>query len=108
MQDSSRATHGKKLMHSTDTKRRFIERRAQGWNLARNAAHLEVPKRALVDWNQHAQTIAPENCTVSAPFLHQKQGGITNGPWRSTSYANPALTWCNSETGVRLTMENRN
>jgi hypothetical protein len=42
-------------MHSTDSKSRFIELRAQGWSLARIAAHLDVAKRTLVDWNQHAQ-----------------------------------------------------
>jgi hypothetical protein len=42
-------------MHATDTKNRFIELRAQGWSLARIAAHLDVAKRTLVDWNQHAQ-----------------------------------------------------
>jgi hypothetical protein len=42
-------------MHSTDTKNCFIKLRAQGWSLARIAAHLDVAKRTLVDWNQHAQ-----------------------------------------------------
>ena len=43
-------------MHPTDTKSRFLELRAQGWSLARIAAHLEVAKRTLVDWNQNSQT----------------------------------------------------
>ena len=42
-------------MHSTDTKSRFIELRAQGWSLARIAAHLGVAKRTWADWDQHSQ-----------------------------------------------------
>ncbi len=39
-------------MHGTETKSQFIELRAQGWSLARIAAHLNVSQRTLVDWNR--------------------------------------------------------
>jgi len=57
-------------MHATDTKSRFIELRAQGWSLARNAAPLNVAKRTLVDWNQPAQT---ESSTLKAVELEALQ-----------------------------------
>ena len=57
-------------MHSTDAKSRFIELRAQGWSLARIAAHLDVAKRTLVDWNQHAQ---PEIRALKAVELEALQ-----------------------------------
>jgi hypothetical protein len=43
-------TNAESAMHSTDTKSRFLELRAQGWSLARIAAHPNVAKRTLVDW----------------------------------------------------------
>jgi len=42
-------------MHTTDTKKQFIELRAKGWSLARIAPHLHVSVRTLVDWNLQAQ-----------------------------------------------------
>jgi len=59
-------------MHSTDTKTRFIELRAQGWSLARIAAHLDVAKRTLVDWNQHAQTEVRALKAVELEALQEK------------------------------------
>ena len=59
-------------MHSTDTKSRFIELRAQGWSLARLAAHLDVPKRTLVDWNQHAQAEIRPLKAVELEALQEK------------------------------------
>jgi len=59
-------------MHSTDTKSRFIELRAQGWSLARIAAHLDVAKRTLVDWNQHAQTEIRALKAVELEALQEK------------------------------------
>ena len=59
-------------MHSTDTKSRFIELRAQGWSLARIAAHLDVAKRTLVDWNQHAQTEVRALKAVELEALQEK------------------------------------
>jgi len=57
-------------MHSTDTKNRFLELRAKGWSLARIADHLDVSKRTLVDWNQHAQ---PEIRVLKAVELEALQ-----------------------------------
>ena len=59
-------------MHSTDTKSRFIELRAQGWSLARIAAHLDVSKRTLVDWNQHAQAEIRALKAVELEALQEK------------------------------------
>jgi len=59
-------------MHSTDTKNRFIELRAQGWSLARIAAHLDVSKRTLVDWNQHAQAEIRTLKAVELEALQEK------------------------------------
>lgn len=42
-------------MNATDIRHRFIERRAQGWSLARIAAELHVSKTTLVEWNRAAQ-----------------------------------------------------
>ena len=39
-------------MYDTDTKSQFLELRANGWSLARIAAHLKVAQRTLVDWNR--------------------------------------------------------
>ncbi len=39
-------------MHTEDTKKKFIELRAQGWSLARIAARLHVAKSTLVFWNR--------------------------------------------------------
>jgi orotate phosphoribosyltransferase-like protein len=59
-------------MHSTDTKNRFLELRAQGWSLARIADHLNVSKRTLVDWNQHSQTELRILRSVELEALHEK------------------------------------
>jgi hypothetical protein len=59
-------------MHSTDTKSRFIELRALGWSLARIAAHLDVAKRTLVDWNQHAQAEIRALRAVELEALQEK------------------------------------
>lgn len=59
-------------MHSTDTKSRFIELRAKGWSLARIAAHLDVAKRTLVDWNQHAQAEIRALKAVELEALQEK------------------------------------
>jgi len=40
------------VMHSVDTKSRFLELRAKGWSLARIASQIEVSQRTLVDWNR--------------------------------------------------------
>jgi hypothetical protein len=60
------------MMHSTDTKSRFIELRAQGWSLARIAGHLAVSKRTLVDWNQHAQAEIRALKAVELEALQEK------------------------------------
>lgn len=60
------------LMHSTDTKSRFIELRSKGWSLARIAAHLEVAQRTLVDWNQHSQTEIRAFKAVELEALQEK------------------------------------
>jgi hypothetical protein len=39
-------------MHSTDTKSKFIELRAQDWSLARISKQIDVSVRTLADWNQ--------------------------------------------------------
>jgi len=59
-------------MHPTDTKNRFIELRAKGWSLARIAAHLDVAKRTLVDWNQHSQTEIRTLKAVELEALQEK------------------------------------
>jgi len=59
-------------MHPTDTKSRFIELRAKGWSLARIAAHLDVAKRTLVDWNQHSQTEIRTLKAVELEALQEK------------------------------------
>lgn len=59
-------------MHATDTKSRFIELRAKGWSLARIAAHLDVAKRTLVDWNQHAQAEIRALKAVELEALQEK------------------------------------
>ena len=59
-------------MHSTDTKSRFIELRAQGWSLARIATHLDVAKRTLVDWNQNSQTEIRALKAVELEALQEK------------------------------------
>src|SRR5262249_34512361 len=43
------------LMHTNETKDRFIELRAQGHSLAKVALDLNVSKRTLVDWNHEFQ-----------------------------------------------------
>jgi len=45
-----------------------------------------------------------ENCTVSAPFLHQKQCFFENAPCPSTTCGKIALTWCNFETATNWTV----
>jgi len=37
---------------------------------------------------------APQNCTVSAPFLHQKPRFAETDPCRSSACEKSALTWC--------------
>ena len=61
-------------MHSTDTKSRYIELRAQGWSLARIAAHIGVAKRtlALVDWNPHSQEEIRILKALELEALHEK------------------------------------
>lgn len=39
-------------MHSTDTKSKFLELRAQDWSLARISKQIDVSVRTLADWNQ--------------------------------------------------------
>ena len=60
-------------MHSTDTKSQFIELRAKGWSLARIAAHPNVCKRTLVDWNCQSHT---EICALHAVELEALQEKI--------------------------------
>ena len=52
----------------------------------------------------HWKFTAPENCTVSAPFLHQKQRFLEKDHCPSTGCKRTAPTWCNSEAPDRLTM----
>ena len=59
-------------MHSTDTKSQFIELRAKGWSLARIAAHLNVCKRTLVDWNCQSQTEISTLHAVELEALQEK------------------------------------
>ena len=47
----------------------------------------------------------PENCTVSAPFLHQKHRFAKPDPCPSTSCKRTAGTWCNFAAWVCLTMK---
>ena len=39
-------------MHTTDTRHRFLELRAQGWSLSRIAAELNLAKSTLAVWNR--------------------------------------------------------
>ena len=59
-------------MHNTDTKSQFIELRAKGWSLARIAAHLNVCKRTLVDWNRQSQTEISALQAVELEALQEK------------------------------------
>jgi hypothetical protein len=43
----------------------------------------------------HPPSIAVKNCTVSAPFLHQKQHVFWHAPCPSMTYARPEPNWCN-------------
>jgi len=40
------------MMHSTDTKSKFLELRAKDWSLARISKQLDVSVRTLVEWNR--------------------------------------------------------
>lgn len=39
-------------MHTPEVRQKFVERRAQGWSLARLASELGVAKSTLVDWSR--------------------------------------------------------
>ena len=39
-------------MHSPETRRKFVERRAQGWSLVRIAAELGVARSTLIEWSR--------------------------------------------------------
>jgi len=45
---------------------------SKGWSLARIAAHLDVAKRTLVDWNQHSQTEIRTLKAVELEALQEK------------------------------------
>ena len=50
-----------------------MQLRAEGWSLARIAAHLNISKRTLVDWNQHSP---PDIQTLKAVELAAPQEKI--------------------------------
>jgi hypothetical protein len=59
-------------MHNTDTRRRFVELRAQGWSLARIAGEIGVAKRTLVDWNRAAADEIAELRAVEIEALQER------------------------------------
>lgn len=59
-------------MNATDIRHRFIERRAQGWSLARIAAELHVSKTTLVEWNRAAQREIRELKEVELEALQER------------------------------------
>ena len=40
------------LMHSPETRQKFVERRAQGWSLTRIATELDVARSTLIEWSR--------------------------------------------------------
>ena len=67
-------------MHTTDTRHRFLELRAQGWSLARIATELHLSKTTLVDWNRTARQEIRELEEVEVE-------ACTNACWSRTSWS---------------------
>jgi len=59
-------------MHTTDTRHRFLELRAQGWSLARIATELHLSKTTLVDWNRTARQEIRELKEVEVEALQER------------------------------------
>ena len=59
-------------MHTTDTRHRFIELRAQGWSLARIAAEIGVSKPTLIQWQRQFEREIMDLKSVELEALQEK------------------------------------
>ncbi len=59
-------------MHTTDTRHRFLELRAQGWSLSRIAAELDLAKSTLAVWNREQRREIADLKTIELETVQER------------------------------------